>query len=270
MLYVHPSFQVRTLKALIAAGKAKPLSYASPGIGTTPHLTVELLLKTMNKLELTHVPYNGAAPALNAVLGGQLVLGCGALLKNTFCLAHGDSAYLGPHVGDLDNLDVYDDYVRSIDRLETFLKVKPEIVAHDLHPDYLSTRYALSRTDATAIAVQHHHAHVVAAMAEHGLEGPVLEFLERRTDFEEVAQRLGDLLEYVLPRYLTEHRAYLTIGIGCTGGRHRSVAMVERLARRLQGADWNVRKIHRDIAREGVGPAAANDLLEPRAEDADR
>lgn len=79
MLYVHPSFQVRTLKALIAAGKAKPLSYASPGIGTTPHLTVELLLKTMNKLELTHVPYNGAAPALNAVLGGQLVLGCGAL-----------------------------------------------------------------------------------------------------------------------------------------------------------------------------------------------
>lgn len=79
MLYVHPSFQVRTLKELIAAGRAKPLSYASPGIGTTPHLTVELLLKTMNRLELTHVPYNGAAPALNAVLGGQLVLGSGAL-----------------------------------------------------------------------------------------------------------------------------------------------------------------------------------------------
>jgi tripartite-type tricarboxylate transporter receptor subunit TctC len=79
MLYVHPSFQVRTLKELIAAGKAKPLNYASPGIGTTPHLTVELLLKTMNKLELTHVPFNGAAPALNAVLGGQLTLGSGAL-----------------------------------------------------------------------------------------------------------------------------------------------------------------------------------------------
>lgn len=79
MLYVHPSFQVRTLKELIAAGKAKPLNYASPGIGTTPHLTVELLLKTMNKLELTHVPFNGAAPALTAVLGGQLPLGSGAL-----------------------------------------------------------------------------------------------------------------------------------------------------------------------------------------------
>jgi tripartite-type tricarboxylate transporter receptor subunit TctC len=79
MLYVHPSFQVRTLKELIAAGKTKPLNYASPGIGTTPHLTVELLLKTMNKLELTHVPFNGAAPALTAVLGGQLPLGSGAL-----------------------------------------------------------------------------------------------------------------------------------------------------------------------------------------------
>ena len=79
MLYVHPSFHVRTLKELIAAGKAKPLNYASPGIGTTPHLTVELLLKTMNKLELTHVPFNGAAPALTAVLGGQIALGCGAL-----------------------------------------------------------------------------------------------------------------------------------------------------------------------------------------------
>ncbi len=79
MLYVHPSFQVHSLKELIASAKGKQLSYASPGIGTTPHLTVELLLKTMNKLDLTHVPYNGAAPALAAVLGGQLMLGCGAM-----------------------------------------------------------------------------------------------------------------------------------------------------------------------------------------------
>jgi tripartite-type tricarboxylate transporter receptor subunit TctC len=79
MLYVHPSFSVHTLKELIAGSKGKQLSYASPGIGTTPHLTVELLLKTMNKLDLTHVPYNGAAPALGAVLGGQLPMGCGAM-----------------------------------------------------------------------------------------------------------------------------------------------------------------------------------------------
>ncbi|OFZ92599.1 MAG: hypothetical protein A3F74_27070 [Betaproteobacteria bacterium RIFCSPLOWO2_12_FULL_62_58] len=79
MLYVHPSFPAHTLKDLIASARGKQLSYASPGIGTTPHLTVELLLKTMNKLDLSHVPYNGAAPALSAVLGGQLPIGCGAM-----------------------------------------------------------------------------------------------------------------------------------------------------------------------------------------------
>jgi UPF0042 nucleotide-binding protein len=86
-----------------------------------------------------------------------------------------------------------------------------------------------------------------------GLDRPVLDFLEQHTDFEEVASRLGDLLEYVLPRFVAEHRSYLTIGIGCTGGRHRSVAMVERLARRLQESDWTVRKLHRDIGRERAG-----------------
>ena len=99
-----------------------------------------------------------------------------------------------------------------------------------------------------------------------GLDRPVLDFLEQRTDFEDVAGRLGDLLEYVLPRFVSEHRAYLTIGIGCTGGRHRSVAMVERLARRLQASDWTVRKLHRDIAREGTGGLPGPYPHEPEAE----
>lgn len=79
MLYVHPSFPGRTLKELIASAKSRQLSYASPGIGTNSHLTVELLLKTMNKLELTHVPYGGVAPAVAAVLSGEPPLGCGAM-----------------------------------------------------------------------------------------------------------------------------------------------------------------------------------------------
>jgi UPF0042 nucleotide-binding protein len=100
-----------------------------------------------------------------------------------------------------------------------------------------------------------------------GLDRPVLDFLDQKTDFQEVASRLGDLLDYVLPRFVAEHRSYLTIGIGCTGGRHRSVAMVERLARRLQGSDWTIRKLHRDIAREhagGPGPGPAGpEMVEP-------
>jgi hydrogenase maturation protein HypF len=102
------------------------------------------------------------------------VLACGAQLKNTFCLARGRDAVLGPHVGDLDSASVFKDYQASIERLSRFLSFTPELVAHDLHPDYLSTRYALERFGDRAIGVQHHHAHVASAMAEHGLEGPVI------------------------------------------------------------------------------------------------
>jgi hydrogenase maturation protein HypF len=105
---------------------------------------------------------------------GRPVLACGAHLKNAFCLAHEDLAWLGPHVGDLDNLEACRHYEEQIARLQRFLGIRPEVVAHDLHPDYFSTLYARERPEATKVAVQHHHAHVVSAMAEHGLEGPVL------------------------------------------------------------------------------------------------
>jgi hydrogenase maturation protein HypF len=81
---------------------------------------------------------------------------------------------LGPHIGDLDSATVYHEYQSSIDRLAQFLDVTPEIVAYDLHPDYLSTRYALGLAGVQLIGVQHHHAHVASVMAEHGLAGPVL------------------------------------------------------------------------------------------------
>jgi hydrogenase maturation protein HypF len=102
------------------------------------------------------------------------VLACGAHLKNTFCLAAGDEAWLGPHVGDLDNLEAVRAFEEQVERLQRFLGIRPEVVAHDLHPEYASTRYALARPETPKVAVQHHHAHVASALAEHGLEGPVL------------------------------------------------------------------------------------------------
>jgi hydrogenase maturation protein HypF len=102
------------------------------------------------------------------------VLACGALLKNTFCIGAGDSAFLGPHIGDLENLETYRSFEESVARMERFLGVVPEIIAHDLHPDYMSTAYARARPETVKIGVQHHHAHVASAMAEHGLAGPVL------------------------------------------------------------------------------------------------
>ncbi|MFI5352430.1 MAG: carbamoyltransferase HypF [Candidatus Binatales bacterium] len=111
------------------------------------------------------------------------VLAVGAQLKNAFCLGAGDSICFGPHIGDLDGLETYEAFEESIAKLEGFVGVRPEIIAHDLHPDYLSTRYARDRTGCVAVAVQHHHAHVASAMAEHGLAGPVLGFAYDGTGF---------------------------------------------------------------------------------------
>jgi hydrogenase maturation protein HypF len=102
------------------------------------------------------------------------VLACGALLKNTFCLGVGDSAYLGPHIGDLENLETFESFEHAVGRMTRFVGMDPEVVAHDLHPEYVSTGYAQQHPAPIKIAVQHHHAHVASAMAEHGLEGPVL------------------------------------------------------------------------------------------------
>jgi hydrogenase maturation protein HypF len=101
-------------------------------------------------------------------------LAAGAHLKNTFCLGVDDTAWPGPHVGDLENLETYRAYEEGIRRLTRFLRVEPEVIAHDLHPEYLSTRFAREHPAPVKVAVQHHHAHVAAAMAEHGLAGPVL------------------------------------------------------------------------------------------------
>ena len=102
------------------------------------------------------------------------VLACGALLKNTFCIGAGHSAYFGPHIGDLANEAAHRHYVDSIERMLRFLRVAPEIIAHDLHPDYLSTHYGRARPEPLKVAVQHHHAHIASAMAEHRLAGPVI------------------------------------------------------------------------------------------------
>jgi hydrogenase maturation protein HypF len=113
-----------------------------------------------------------ALPLARAV--AKPVLACGGLLNNTFCLARGKEAWLGPHIGDLENLDTFNSYRESIDRFERLLHFEPAIVAHDLQADYLSSRYAAVRRGVVSIAVQHHHAHIASVMAEHGIEGPVI------------------------------------------------------------------------------------------------
>ncbi|OQY60631.1 MAG: carbamoyltransferase HypF [Desulfobacteraceae bacterium 4572_88] len=103
------------------------------------------------------------------------VLACGAELKNTVCLTKENQAFLSQHIGDMENLDTYAFFEKTVDHMRRILDICPEIIAHDLHPDYLSTRYAKENSGSKIrIPVQHHHAHVVSCMAEHMLEGPVI------------------------------------------------------------------------------------------------
>jgi len=102
------------------------------------------------------------------------ILACGAELKNTVCLTKKNQAFLSQHIGDLENLSAYEFFMSTIDRMKQLLDISPEIVAYDLHPDYLSTRYAEELEDIKKIQVQHHHAHIVSCMAENLIHGPVI------------------------------------------------------------------------------------------------
>jgi len=102
------------------------------------------------------------------------VLGVGAELKNTVCLTRGREAFLSQHIGDLENLETLRSFEHSISHLERILEIEPQLVVYDLHPDYLNTQWALKQKHLPKLAVQHHHAHIAAVMAERGLEGPVL------------------------------------------------------------------------------------------------
>jgi hydrogenase maturation protein HypF len=102
------------------------------------------------------------------------ILGCGAELKSTFCLARGRHAFLSHHIGDLENYETLRSFTDGIAHFRRLFDVTPEVVAHDLHPEYLSTKYAVDLSDVELVGVQHHHAHIASCLADNGAAGPVL------------------------------------------------------------------------------------------------
>jgi hydrogenase maturation protein HypF len=102
------------------------------------------------------------------------VLALGAELKNAVCLTRDDRAFLSQHIGDLQNAEACASFERTIGHLQQMLELQPQIVAHDLHPDYHSTRYAEGLAGVRKVAVQHHHAHLASCLAEHGVEGEAI------------------------------------------------------------------------------------------------
>lgn len=102
------------------------------------------------------------------------VLACGGELKNTFCVAKDRLAFLSPHIGDLENYETLQAFTEGIEHLCRLFGVRPEVVAYDPHPEYLSTKYALERTDLRPVPVWHHHAHIASCLADNDAVGPVI------------------------------------------------------------------------------------------------
>ncbi|MFQ5880094.1 MAG: carbamoyltransferase HypF [Dehalococcoidia bacterium] len=117
-----------------------------------------------------HVP----SPITMLVAFAEPTLACGAQLKNTFCLGKERYAFVSHHIGDLENYETLLSFQEGIDHFKRLFDIDPKVVAYDLHPEYLCTKYALELEGITKVGVQHHHAHIASCMAEHGLSGPVI------------------------------------------------------------------------------------------------
>jgi hydrogenase maturation protein HypF len=102
------------------------------------------------------------------------VLACGAELKNTFCLAKERYAFVSHHIGDLENAETLSSFTQGIEHFRRLFDIAPQVVAHDLHPEYLSTKYALELGDIELQGVQHHHAHIASCLADNDADGPVI------------------------------------------------------------------------------------------------
>jgi len=102
------------------------------------------------------------------------ILGCGAEVKNAICLTKGKYAFISQHIGDMENLETYQFFQMTIEHLKKLMEIDPKIIAYDLHPDYLSTKYALQQKGYQLIGIQHHHAHITSCMAENGVENKTI------------------------------------------------------------------------------------------------
>lgn len=153
------------------------------------------------------------------------ILATGAELKNTFCLTKDQYAFVSHHIGDLENLETYSAFESSISHYEILFRIKPEYIAYDLHPDYLATQYALSRSlkeNIPTIGIQHHHAHLAACLIENEgrldqtIEKPIIGFAFDGTGYGEDSAIWGG--EILLVDYSDYQRLYHLEYIPLPGG----------------------------------------------------
>jgi hydrogenase maturation protein HypF len=155
------------------------------------------------------------------------MLAAGAELKNTFCVTREGYAFLSHHIGDLENYETLRSFEDGVAHFERLFRIVPEVIAYDLHPNYLATRYALERAERDgiqSIGVQHHHAHIAACMAENGLIGdrPVIGVAFDGTGYGADGAIWGG--EFLIADYRgferAAHLAYMPLPGGDTAIRH--------------------------------------------------
>jgi len=139
--------------------------------------TDDSVVRTVNDNQVVLRRSRGYAPTpiRTSFKFDRTVLACGAELKNTFCLARQHRAFVSHHIGDLENLETLRSFTEGIEHYKRLFDIQPNVVAYDLHPEYLSTKFALALDDIdTKIAVQHHHAHIASCMADNQIDGQVI------------------------------------------------------------------------------------------------
>jgi hydrogenase maturation protein HypF len=172
------------------------------------------------------------------------LLAAGAELKNTFCITNRDYAFMSHHIGDMENYETLESFEQGVQHFERLFRVKPEAIAYDLHPDYLASRYAVQRAQSEgleSIGVQHHHAHVAACMAEHGMDGsrPVIGVAFDGTGYGDDGAIWGG--EFLIADYLKYERRFHLEYFPLPGG-DAAIRHPARIALALLwslGIDWD-------------------------------
>jgi hydrogenase maturation protein HypF len=202
----------------------------------------------------------------------QPILAVGGELKNTVCLTKGRHAFLSQHIGDLENLESYGFFETTICSFKRILEVEPQLLAYDLHPDYFSTRWALSQTNLERLGVQHHHAHVASCMAENHLDGKVIGIALDGTGYGTDGAVWGG--EVLLATYADferiAHLDYVPMPGGAAAITEPWRMAVSYLQKHFGEGFWEleipfVRELdvgaHRDLVAQSLRPAAQSRLL---------
>jgi hydrogenase maturation protein HypF len=190
------------------------------------------------------IPLPLECPAPMLAVGGQF--------KGTFAIGRGRHAFLSHHLGDLDHYRAYQAFLKDVNLYQRLFAVEPEVVVHDLHPDYASTRYAeerAARIGLARLAVQHHHAHMASCMAENGLVGPVIGVTFDGTGFGTDGTVWGG--EFLVGDYRHFRRAAHLRCVGMPGG--------EQAVRQ----PWRMAVAH--LRDAGVGASLLKERLPPVA-----